>query len=57
MFWAIGVATTYLCIGLLLAWGLSAAGGEKFKFTKQSVPFILTWPKLIFVMIFTDWSH
>jgi len=52
MFWLIGVATTYIGIGVLLAWGFSAAGGEKFKFTKQSLPFILSWPKLIFVMFF-----
>lgn len=57
MFWLIGVATVYIGIGVLLAWGLSSAGGKKFKFTKQSLPFIFTWPKLVFVMFFTDWSH
>jgi len=48
MFWLIGVATTYIGIGCLLAWGLSAAFGEKFTFNKQSLSFILTWPSLIF---------
>ena len=57
MFWLIGVATVYIGLGVLLAWGLSVAGGEKFKFSKQSWPFILTWPKLVFAMIFTNWSH
>jgi len=57
MFWLIGVATTYFGIGCLLAWGLSAAGGQKFKFTKKSIPFILTWPNLILRMFFTNWSH
>lgn len=52
MFWLIGVATTYIGIGIALAWGLSAAGGEKFTFNKQSIPFIVTWPKLIFMMFF-----
>jgi len=50
MFWLIGVATTYLGIGCLLAWGLSAAGGEKFKLNKESLPFIIKWPMLIFTM-------
>jgi hypothetical protein len=52
MFWLIGVVTVYLGIGALLAWGLSAAGGEKFKLTKESLPFILTWPKLLITMFF-----
>ena len=50
MFWLIGVLTTYCAIGCLLAWGLSAAGGEKFKFTKESIPFIIKWPLLIWAM-------
>jgi len=52
MFWLIGVLTTYLAVGCLLAWGLSAAGGEKFTLNIKSLPFIVTWPKLIFVMFF-----
>jgi len=48
MFWLIGVATTYFGVGCLLAWGLSAAGGEAFTLNKQSLPFILSWPKLVF---------
>ena len=50
MFWLIGVFTTYVIIGCLLAWGLSAAGGEKFTLNKASLPFVLTWPKLIWNM-------
>ncbi len=56
MFWLIGVLTTYLLIGLGLAWLLSSAGGEKFKLTKESIPFIFTWPKLVVVMFFVDWG-
>ena len=52
MFWLIGVATTYIGIGILLAWGLSAAGGEIFTLNKEALPFILSWPSLIFKMIF-----
>jgi hypothetical protein len=50
MFWLIGVCTVYFGVGVLLAWGLSAAGGEKWTFTKESIPFIVTWPKLIWNM-------
>ena len=51
MFWIIGLITTYLLIGLALAWVLQTAGGEKFKLTKASLPFIVTWPKLIWHMV------
>jgi len=49
--WIMGLLTIYVLIGVGLAWLLSAAGGEKFKFTKESVPFILTWPSLVLKMI------
>jgi hypothetical protein len=51
MFWLIGVATTYLLIGLGLAWALTLAGGKKFTLNKQSLPFIVKWPMLIWTMI------
>jgi hypothetical protein len=50
--WLIGVATTYIGIGVLLAWILSTAGGEKFVLNKAALPFIVTWPKLVWGMIF-----
>lgn len=47
MSWLIGLIIAYIGIGVLLAWGLSGAGGQKFTFNKQSIPFIFTWPILI----------
>jgi len=52
MSWIIGTIITYLVIGTLLAWMLSAAGGEKFKLNKKSLPFIISWPKLVFFDVY-----
>jgi len=50
MFWIIGVLTTYFVIGLILAWLLSTAGGERFKLNKEALPYIITWPKLLILL-------
>ena len=51
MWWLITFILLYVGIGCLLAWIFSAAAREKFKLNKEALPFILTWPKLIYLMI------
>ncbi len=40
----LGGAIVYLLLGVIFAWMLTEAGGEKFSFSGVNIKFIFTWP-------------